>query len=330
VVRRYVHLTVLAAAAGALLMTSSAQAAIVTVGSPLTATFSPSTLPSNPGTYTNSLLLETGANVLSPVDGTVVRWRITEASGGPFKLRVLTQVSAAYMGAGTSAPQSPSNTATQTFTTNLPIQAGQTIGIDDTASSDQLGSAGSGGNYMWWDPPLPDGQTRRATGGGGFELGFNADVQPLPSVSSVSPSSGSTSGGTTVTITGQNFEGTTAVSFGATPAASFTVLSDNVITAVTRASSAGTVDVTLKNPGQSPTTAADRFTFAKAVKCMVPKLKGKTLKAARKALKKAHCRLGKVKGPKGKKARIKKQKPKPGTVLARGAKVRVTTKVRRK
>ena len=86
--------------------------------------------------------------------------------------------------------------------------------------------------------------------------------------------------------------------------------------------------MSVKNPGQSPTTAADRFTFANPVKCVVPKLKGKTLKKARKALKKAHCKLGKITGPKGKKARIKKQKPKAGTVLAAGSKVKVTTKRR--
>jgi beta-lactam-binding protein with PASTA domain len=43
--------------------------------------------------------------------------------------------------------------------------------------------------------------------------------------------------------------------------------------------------------------------------------------AARKALKKAGCRLGKVKGRKGK---VKSQNPKPGKVKAPGTKVNVT------
>jgi len=70
---------------------------------------------------------------------------------------------------------------------------------------------------------------------------------PAPTItaSGVSPNTGSTSGGTTVTITGTGFTGvTTAVTFGGT-AASFTVNSLTQITATTPAHAAGTVDVTV-------------------------------------------------------------------------------------
>ena len=43
------------------------------------------------GTWTNTRLAP-GANLTSPADGTIVRWRIVEATGGPFYLRVLTPV----------------------------------------------------------------------------------------------------------------------------------------------------------------------------------------------------------------------------------------------
>jgi hypothetical protein len=149
---------------------------------------------------------------------------------------------------------------------------------------------------------------------------------PRPAVSFVSPAGGLRTGGTTVIIVGGGFSGATAVSFGPTRAASFTVNSDSSITAVSPASSVGTVDVTITTPGgTSPATAADDFTFKPA--CIVPKLEGKTLKAARKALKKANCALGNVKAPHGKTARVKKQKPKPGNILPAGSKVAVTTKV---
>src|SRR5262249_54789711 len=52
-----------------------------------------------------------------------------------------------------------------------------------------------------------------------------------PSVSSLSASSGTTAGGTTVTITGSNLSGATRVDFGGVPAA-FTVNSDSSIIAV--------------------------------------------------------------------------------------------------
>lgn len=85
----------------------------------------------------------------------------------------------------------------------------------------------------------------------------------VPAVSGVSPNSGSTAGGTSVTITGTGFAGATSVRFGGTSASSFTVNSANSITATSPAHSAGTVDVTVTTTGgTSGTSAADQFTFA--------------------------------------------------------------------
>lgn len=61
--------------------------------------------------------------------------------------------------------------------------------------------------------------------------------------------------------------------------------------------------------------------------CRVPKLTGKKLKRARRRLRTADCRIGKVVlsgGTSRKLGRVVKQRPKPGTVLAAGAKVKVT------
>ena len=83
-----------------------------------------------------------------------------------------------------------------------------------------------------------------------------------PTVTAVSPTSGPTSGGSNLTITGTNLTGATAVSFGSAPATSFAVNSATSITAVAPAQSAGTVDVTVTTPGgTSGTTAADHFTY---------------------------------------------------------------------
>jgi hypothetical protein len=81
-------------------------------------------------------------------------------------------------------------------------------------------------------------------------------------VSGISPSAGSTSGSTTVTITGTNFTGATGVNFGPNAASSFTVNSDSQITAVSPPGSPGTVDVTVTGPGgTSATSPADQFTY---------------------------------------------------------------------
>ncbi len=84
---------------------------------------------------------------------------------------------------------------------------------------------------------------------------------PPPTVTSVSPSSGPTTGGTSVTVTGTGFTGATQVKFGATEATSFSVGSATSITA-TSPSGSGTVDVTVTGPtGTSTIVAGDEFTY---------------------------------------------------------------------
>ncbi len=82
-----------------------------------------------------------------------------------------------------------------------------------------------------------------------------------PSVSSVSPKSGSVNGGNKVTITGSYFTGATNVNFGATPATNVIVVNNNKITATVPAGT-GTVDVTVTTPfGTSGTSSADQYTY---------------------------------------------------------------------
>lgn len=68
--------------------------------------------------------------------------------------------------------------------------------------------------------------------------------ESAPAVSSVSPGNGLPAGGSTVQITGSDFEGADEVSFGNLGAASFSVTSATEITAVSTAEVAGAVDVT--------------------------------------------------------------------------------------
>jgi hypothetical protein len=90
---------------------------------------------------------------------------------------------------------------------------------------------------------------------------FTFSVVPTV-VSGVSPASGPTSGKTTVTITGMNFTGATIVYFGADPASSVVVNSDNSITATSPAEAAGKVDVIVSGPGgTSSKKKSDKFTF---------------------------------------------------------------------
>ncbi len=72
-----------------------------------------------------------------------------------------------------------------------------------------------------------------------------------PTVSSVSPNSGSTAGGTAVTITGTNFAAGATVTFGGAAATNVVVVNSTTITATTPAGSAGAVTVTVTVNGQS-------------------------------------------------------------------------------
>lgn len=83
-----------------------------------------------------------------------------------------------------------------------------------------------------------------------------------PTVTDVEPASGAARGGTSVTITGCKFTGATAVTFGSTAAASFTVASDSQINAVSPAHATGAVTISVTAPaGNSAPATSDQFTY---------------------------------------------------------------------
>jgi hypothetical protein len=122
------------------------------------------------------------------------------------------------------------------ITTTTPAHAAGTFSATVTVPSASP-TMGSGGSFTFKTPP--------------------------PTVQAINPNTGSTVGGTKVSIAGSNFTGATAVNFGTVPASSFTVTNDNSVTATAPPSgSAGSVDITVVTPnGTSSTTAADVFTY---------------------------------------------------------------------
>jgi hypothetical protein len=113
-------------------------------------------------------------------------------------------------------------------------------------------------NGLSWEGLLQDSH-----GTSGRYTATRLSSAPPPSVASLSPTSGGTLGGTTVTITGTGFGagGSVSVSFGSTRATSVTVNSASSIV-VTSPAGAGTVNVTVTTPsGTSATSAGDLFTY---------------------------------------------------------------------
>lgn len=84
---------------------------------------------------------------------------------------------------------------------------------------------------------------------------------PPATFASVAPATGATAGGTAITITGTNLDGTTAITIGGAAVTSLVVVSDTRITAVTPAGTAGAKNIVFTDDGGTVTATA-AFTYA--------------------------------------------------------------------
>jgi hypothetical protein len=309
----------LVAAMAMSVLAGSAQASTITVGSVMPIEYT-ATKFENVKTMFNTGIPERGSNLTSPVGGAIVRWKIQGAKGGPFYLRVLhPNGSGAYSSAGTSAGVTPVGAGVEVFSSSIPIHAGDQIGIDPTNPTDEIGIAAvPSASFGFIFPPPPDGATVPPNGSGSGEIELSAEVQPTPGVSSLSANFGSIAGGTTVVLTGTDLNGASAVKFGETPAASYTVDSETQITATAPPSTApGEVPITVTTvAGTSAKSGTSSFSYRA---CVVPRLKRNSLRAAKVRIRHAGCKPGKVKKLNGATAKtgvVAGQGPKPGTILA--------------
>ncbi len=90
-------------------------------------------------------------------------------------------------------------------------------------------------------------------------LTVGSSTSTTPTISSISPTGGSTAGGTSVAITGTNFTSAATVKFGSTAATSVKYTSATSLTAVSPAESAGTVQVTVAT--SSGTSNGESYTY---------------------------------------------------------------------
>jgi hypothetical protein len=92
---------------------------------------------------------------------------------------------------------------------------------------------------------------------------FRASGQgsPAPTVTAISPTSGATGGGTSVTITGTGFLAGAGVTLGGTAATNVNVVSSTSITATTAAHAAGTVNVVITNTDGQSGTLNNGYTY---------------------------------------------------------------------
>ena len=133
-------------------------------------------------------------------------------------------------------------------------------GGNDTELENRVVSTGTAGWVVYTGSNTALGnliQFRFESMGGGSSGNFLDSVQfgDLPSITSVSPTFGTTLGGTAITISGNHFTGASTVTVGAVAATSVIVVSETIITAVTPAGTAGVSDVVVTTVGGTATGA---------------------------------------------------------------------------
>jgi hypothetical protein len=109
------------------------------------------------------------------------------------------------------------------------------------------------------DVTVANSVSQSATLSGGFT--YTSSSLPAPTLSAVTPTQGSMSGGTTVTISGSNFVSGATVSFGGTAASNVAFNSSTSLTATTPAHAAGLVNITITNPDGQNGTLTNAFTY---------------------------------------------------------------------
>jgi PASTA domain/IPT/TIG domain len=269
-------------------------------------------------------------------NGVITSWstNTTAGDGQMLTFKVYRRVdSNHYMVVGHDGPRNLAPSSLNTFKTAIPVQAGDVIGNNDleqvlTAPSACLFDSGNAADFTECSETgdFPDGSIFETNPecDTEFRVNTSATLLPPPSIISLGSAGGPYTGGTSVVIAGANFAEVKGVSFGSVPASSFAVDSEGQITAVAPPSATlAKVNILVTTIAGTATSAA-QFSYEG---CTVPKLKGKKLKGSKKRVRKAGCKVGKVKkrgDATAKTGEVVKQRPKPGKLVPSGTKVKIT------
>jgi glucose/arabinose dehydrogenase len=90
---------------------------------------------------------------------------------------------------------------------------------------------------------------------------YTTAPNPAPTVTSINPTTGVTTGGTTLTVTGTGFLSGATVSFGGTAATGVVLVNSTTITASTPAHAAGAVNVVVTNTDAKSGTLTNGYTY---------------------------------------------------------------------
>jgi hypothetical protein len=120
--------------------------------------------------------------IVSPVNGTVVQWRIrTGAQVGPVAVRVVRPLGGnLFTGAGTASSLTPPANATTAFPAQLPISIGDRLGLDCCNGDGNYFVISPGSVRLHFAPPLVNGDPGRPPDSEFMnrEVAINADIEP--------------------------------------------------------------------------------------------------------------------------------------------------------
>jgi hypothetical protein len=292
--------------------------------------------------------------------GTIIEWSIQTGEAVPSptaKLKVLDNEAGLFTVVGDAAMGPLAPEAITTFDVDIPVLPGDRLALY-TGNAPSPGKCFQVDSYAAGAELLGDVPVGGRKGSNGIKTGYRAPISavvlPPPVVTGLAPIAGPSTGGTPVTISGENLRRVESVSFGTITTTAFTEVSETKLTVLSPPEPVGPVDVRVSTvAGESPASAADHFTYAappstalpgKAVggagagpsgaspatapaQCKVPKLRGRNLKAAKQAIRHAGCRVGKltkVDGVSAATGKVKTQRPRAGRSVAKGTKVAVT------
>ncbi len=207
----------------------------------------------------------TGVTVVS---STTITASSPAGTGGP----VAVVVTNADGQSGTLANGFSFLTVTSVSPTNGPASGGRIVTVTGSGflsgatvafggSSATVNSLSSTQIVVLTPAHTPGAVTVVVTNPGGQTASGSYTFNPPPTVSSVSPTSGPTAGGTLVTLTGSNFLSGATVTFGGATATSVTVVSSTTITCVTPARPAGTSTIVVTNADGQTSTLSGAYTY---------------------------------------------------------------------
>ena len=307
------------------------RAATITIGSDLTGTVSADN-GCEGQSCTRLLVSVNGVGQSSPVDGVVVRWRAV--GQGIVRLRLARPDTGATWRAGPASEfvAFPPGSERGEWATRLPIAAGDFLGVDAGVRSGVFVAARCNcpdprfpgtATTAFWLPLLEDGQVRQpfATTTGLEALvnvdvesdadhdGFGDDTQDCaPADAAVHDTCAATPA--------------PRPSSPASPAPAAGTPPQPPATGPTPASPTPPAPATPGAPASPPATSPRRT----AARCRVPNLRGRTLAAARRALRARNCRLGAVTRVRARgvaRGRVLSHRPRAGRVLPAGTRVHV-------